>query len=101
MSNKATQFKPGQSGNPKGAPKRDWTWSGEYQKAVEKKNLDGIPVKEGIAESLAGKALEGDVNAIKELVNRMDGMPLQSTDITSMGEKLGPSRIVIDTKPEE
>lgn len=70
-------FKPGQSGNPNGAPKRSWTWSGELQKAVEKKYKDGTPVKEAVANSLITQAVGGNVLAAKELMNRMDGMPDQ------------------------
>lgn len=81
MSNKATQFKPGQSGNPNGAPKRSWTWSGELQKAVERQNADGTPVKEGIANALIDQALQGNVVATKELMNRMDGMPEQDMNL--------------------
>lgn len=77
MSNVGTQFKKGQSGNPNGAPKRAWTWSGELQKALEKKTLDGVAVKQGVAESLIDAALQGNVMAIKEMFNRMDGMPKQ------------------------
>ena len=75
----------GTTPNPNGRPKREWTWASEYEKAVEKKNLDGTPIKEGIADSLAGKALEGDTNAIRELANRMDGMPTQGIDAKITG----------------
>ncbi|KKM27880.1 hypothetical protein LCGC14_1570250, partial [marine sediment metagenome] len=31
------------------------------------------------------KAANGDIMAIKEIFNRMDGMPKQSTDVTATG----------------
>lgn len=95
--NPVTKWKKGQpSPNPNGRPKRGWTWAEEYQKAVEKLNLDGTSVKEGIAESLAAKALEGDTLAIKELANRMDGMPTQNLDIDAKVEQ-----IVVTRKPSD
>lgn len=77
MSNPATQFKPGQSGNIKGAPKREWTWAGVIQEAVEQQEEDGTPIKSSVVKSLVREAKRGNVMAIKELMNRMDGMPLQ------------------------
>lgn len=85
-------FKKGQSGNPKGAPKRAWTWAGELQKAVEKKNLDGVAIKEAVAESLIDQALQGNVIASKELMNRMDGMPQQDLNLAGKIEQIVISR---------
>lgn len=84
-----TKFKPGQSGNLKGRPKREWTWAGLYEDAVDKYAGKGKEkVKEVVAKRLADLASTGDIVAIKELANRMDGMPKQSTDITSGGKKI-------------
>ena len=90
MSNKhpVASFKPGQSGNPNGRPPLAWTWRGEILKALERVTPDGIPMKQGVAEALLDKALQGDVLAIKEIGNRMDGMPKQFTDITSAGKPI-------------
>lgn len=77
MSNPATQFKPGQSGNPKGAPKREWTWAGVIQEAVEQLEEDGTPIKSSVVKALIREAKKGNVLATKELMNRMDGMPVQ------------------------
>ena len=98
MSNIDTQFKPGQSGNPAGRPKRDWTWAGVLENAVEKAEESGKTVKEIVAESLVKEAIKGNVMAQKEIMNRMDGMPQQSTDITSGGEPL--QMITLDTKAD-
>ena len=87
--NPQNQFKPGNNANPKGRPKREWTWAGLYQKAVEEKAKEGKgKVKDSIARKLAELADRGDVVAIKELANRMDGMPTQAVDHTTKGEKL-------------
>lgn len=88
MSNIPTQFKPGKSGNPNGRPKRDWTWSGLLEEAMEETDETGEPYKKIIARKLRALGIKGDTTAIKDLMNRMDGMPQQSTDVTSKGEKI-------------
>jgi hypothetical protein len=75
------RFVKGQSGNPKGAPKRAWTWSGVLAEAMEKHNSKGIPIKEAVAQALITQATAGNVVAIKELMNRMDGMPAQDVAV--------------------
>jgi len=88
MAKSSTSYQSGQSGNPKGRPKREWTWSGVLQKAVEKAEESGKTVKEEVAEALIKEARKGNIQAVKELMNRMDGMPQQPTDITSGGQAL-------------
>ncbi len=90
---KPCSWKPGQSGNPKGAPKRNWTWSGVLQKAVQKKAKDGRPIKDIIADSLIAETFKGNVQAHKAIMDRMDGLPQQ--DITSAGDKLSPIQVII------
>ena len=58
------------------------------QEAVEKSEKDGVPVKVHVAQALVQAAVSGNIHAIKELMNRMDGMPKQQTDLTSGGEQL-------------
>ena len=87
-SNPTASWKKGQSGNPKGRPKRDWTWSSVLQTAMEDSAKDGISIKIHVAQALVKEALTGNIQAIKELMNRMDGMPQQPTDITSGGRTL-------------
>lgn len=83
-------FKKGQSGNPKGRP------LGFSIVAHLKEMLQEIP--EGQKESYATlitkryikKALvDGDSVILKDLINRTDGMPHQSIDMTSNGESVG------------
>ena len=80
MGKVSTSYKPGQSGNLKGRPKDAWTWSGLIREAMEKNNLDGEPFRLAVANALLDKAANGDVLAIKEIGNRIDGMPKQSVD---------------------
>ena len=85
--NPQNQFPPGVSGNPNGRPKREWTWSGlleEIGERVEPKSQRQF--KELVGMKLWIKAANGDTLAIKEIFNRMDGMPKQFTDLTSGGK---------------
>lgn len=93
--NPVRKFKKGQSGNPKGAPKREWTWAGVLADAVEEMAKDGKPMKVHIARSLLAEALKGNVLAQKELMNRMDGMPAQPHDVQ------GNLTVVIDKSLEK
>lgn len=79
MVRNSTSWRPGTSGNPKGAPKRGWTWSDELQKALEKTSKSGVPLKTLVAESLVNQALNGNSQAIKIIFNRMDGLPIYQT----------------------
>ena len=77
--------KTGSKANPNGRPKADWTWAGLVKEALEELEADGTPVKKSISRALAKKALEGDVQAIKEIGNRIDGMPKQALDLNNSG----------------
>jgi len=74
--------------NRKGPPKKEWTWSGLLKQAAEEEHESGEPMKIIVARKLFLEAAKGNVPAIKEAMNRMDGMPKQSTDLTTDGEKL-------------
>ncbi|QOF69518.1 hypothetical protein IG197_16780 [Aminobacter sp. SR38] len=72
---KATQFKPGRSGNPKGRPKEARSMKAialrEFTQLVEIRDGDGtrkITKREALIKSLMVKALKGDLNAIKALI---------------------------------
>lgn len=74
--------------NRKGAPKRDWTWSGLLEEAMEEQDETGESYKKIIVRRVRSLGAKGDMIAIKELFNRMDGMPRQTTDITSGGKPI-------------
>lgn len=84
-------FKPGQSGNPNGRPPMT-----EAEKLIAKAKRDFVKeYKESLRESLPlispvliAKALEGDIQAIKEVNDRAMGKADSKTDITSGGEKI-------------
>lgn len=77
MTNVATQFKPGNNANPLGRPKKEWTMTSLYIEALNEETETGVPKKILVAKKLVEKALKGDTLAIKELNNRIDGMPVQ------------------------
>ena len=80
----STSWKPGESGNPNGRPKKGYSiteWFQEMFKAQPE-------VKDALAKSIVKKALEGDIAAQKLVWNYMDGMPQQKTDITSGGKPI-------------
>lgn len=79
-----TSFKKGQSGNPNGRPPKGYSITEWF-----KEMLDSKPeVKDAIGKSILKKALEGDITAQKLVWNYMDGMPADSIDLTSKGEKI-------------
>ncbi len=83
--NPTHKFKKGQSGNPGGRPKMPWTFMGLYKEELEKVLTttagEKLDAKQAVAKRLVKMAVEGDINAIKELANRIEGMPKQTTEI--------------------
>lgn len=94
-------FQPGQSGNPGGRPKRGWNWAKLFEEAVDEEltTKDGkmtAQAKQFIVKKLVRMAVDGDMTAVKEIINRMDGMPKQSTEIGGLDG--GPLTIeIVDT----
>ena len=88
--NKNGQYQLGQSGNPNGRPKKD------YSITETIRNMMGIDplLKKKLAKTVIDLAIKGDLAAIRLIWNYMDGQPLQPTDVTSNGEGL---TVVIDS----
>ena len=65
--------------NPKGA-KSDKLWRDAIQRAVKRRlNGEGNPqALDELADKLISKGLEGDIPAIKEIGDRLDGKPAQA-----------------------
>lgn len=79
-------FQPGQSGNPNGRPK-----SKPFKDALQKALKDAEGDKDllaAVATALVGKAMMGDVPAIKELADRMDGKVSQPIEGEEGGEPI-------------
>jgi len=80
MAKTSTSFKPGEVNNPNGRPKREWTVAGLIQDAMERQDETGVPYKKIVYDKLVDLAKSGDVVAIKEINNRLDGMPKQAIE---------------------
>lgn len=73
-------FKPGQSGNPKGRPKRR-AISEAYRKLLEHVNDEGETIALKLAQQVIADALDGDLAAIREVTDRTEGKPKQEQEI--------------------
>jgi len=79
-------FKKGQSGNPKGKPKGTRNFKTilneyldknvDFKDPVEKRKVKKS-LREVVALSLLSKAVKGDLNAISQVMDRVDGKPVQ------------------------
>lgn len=70
--------------------------AGRKPKADEIKlieQMDAVAVPEEAWRALWAKCQEGDTQAIKTWLNYRFGMPKQSVDLTTQGEKVGPQII--------
>jgi hypothetical protein len=72
-------FKPGQSGNPKGRPPTRGLLV-HLRKQLEDATK-GLPAEELIAKKLVELAKAGDLAAIRECFDRVEGRPKQSVDL--------------------
>ena len=75
-------FQKGQSGNPKGRPKSSKRFKDALNLAVheriDEKPVRGVEIGEKtnlrcLAEALVEKAMSGDIRAIREIADRLDG----------------------------
>jgi len=73
MAKVKTSWKPGQSGNPKGGPKKGYSVT-EWFKGMLASNPE---IMDALGNSIMEKALEGDAAAQKLVWSYMDGMPTQ------------------------
>lgn len=72
--------KKGADANPNGRPKREWTVAGLIEEAMEAEAESGIPYKKAVYTKLVSMAKAGDIMAIKEISQRLDGMPKQAVE---------------------
>ena len=69
--------------NREGRPPRNWTVSGLIEEAMEEADETGVPAKKIIYQKLVALAKRGDMLAVKEINQRLDGMPKQSNDVNA------------------
>jgi hypothetical protein len=72
----AKQFKPGQSGNPKGRP-RGTGLTDKLRAVVEGETQDGKPIAEALMRAGVAAAMRGDFRFWKEILDRIDGPVVQ------------------------
>jgi len=70
-------WKPGESGNPNGRPKKDHSITDMFHQLFDEKP----DLKKAIVSKIAALALEGDSAAYKLVWQYMDGMPKQSIEV--------------------
>jgi len=91
---KRLKWKKGQITNPKGnpllaRPRREWTVKGMIEDAMNDIDANtGVLARKLVYERLVRMAKQGDINAIREINNRLDGLPEAAVDITSNGEAI-------------
>jgi len=92
----AFRFKPGQSGNPGGRPR-----TAKLSEACRAKLASVVPgdatgrtYAEAIADTLAQRAVKGDLRAVEELANRAEGRPGPSVSDTDANNRV--KVIVVD-----
>lgn len=96
-------FQPGQSGNPGGRPKTK-PFRDALKRVLEEAGKDDERLRL-IAEALLGKAATGDVQAIKEMADRLDGKSTQpisgddEADAIKVIQKI--ERVIIDPKSKD
>jgi hypothetical protein len=83
------QFKPGQSGNPKGRP-RTRGLVAALKAAVAEVIPDGRTIEQALVDELISEALRGRrrLQAIAEIFDRLEGRPRQSLDLNDVTRKL-------------
>lgn len=73
----ATQFKPGQSGNPGGRPK-----SRPFKEALDRVLATGDYSIDDVVRSLVKEAMGGNVQAAKEIADRIEGKSIATVEVS-------------------
>ena len=89
-------------GNQNGA-KTKKPWAEALERALEAhKPVEQRARLAALAESIVAKAMDGDVTALKEIGDRLDGKPKQQTEITGLDDgaiMIGKvERVIIDKR---
>jgi hypothetical protein len=80
--NKETQFKKGQSGNPKGRPKKPLPILEEILSDILNDKQNGISALEAMLMALRARAVKGDIKSIELFLDRAYGKAKQSFEMT-------------------
>jgi hypothetical protein len=74
-------FKPGRSGNPAGRPRDTITPHLRELVRMLHPGKDEVTYGELVAQALLTRAMDGDVQAIREVFDRLEGKPRQAIDV--------------------
>ncbi|MBA8910822.1 DUF5681 domain-containing protein [Aminobacter ciceronei] len=115
---KATRFKPGKSGNPKGRPKESLSLKTilqrELKQMIEIRDGDGtrrITKREALVKTLMVKAIKGDLSTVKALIviagedtepenNTVDEQALSPADQAQLRHLLGDTALDMSIGPQ-
>jgi hypothetical protein len=84
---------PGQSGNPNGAPKRAKLWREAIDRAIKRREHSDPQALEKLADKLLAAVDMGDIGAMKELGDRIDGKVPQAI---GGDDELGPIKNILE-----
>lgn len=91
----STRWKPGQSGNPSGRPKKLHI-TDAIRAELERKGPDGVPNDEAIARALVEMARAGNMDAIREIADRTEGKARQRIESAIEAGGGMPVSLIID-----
>ena len=77
------RFLPGTSGNPGGRPKGSVSLATALQRELLRRQESGQAGIEAVAARLVDLALQGDLRAVREIGDRLDGKPKQAIDLAA------------------
>lgn len=83
---KNTRFKPGESGNPLGRPKKLPSLDRVLSEVLTEADKKGVSVLQRIVSALARKAMRGDVRAAELILDRAYGKARATVGVTVSGE---------------
>ena len=66
-------------------PKSDKLWREALMRAIKRRDKDGVPFLDKLAATCIDCALAGDMSAMKEIGDRIDGRPVQQVEGTGAG----------------
>lgn len=80
-------FVKGQSGNPNGRPPLGFSWAETLRAAGEEiEPKSGKKYRELVSKRIWVECVNGNIGAIKELFNRMEGLPRAVSDVNLTGK---------------
>ena len=77
----STSWKKGQSGNPRGRPRRGSCLADLLRRELDRADSAGVPHKQAIVSRLVELACEGSLPAIQQIFDRLEGRPTQRQEV--------------------